>query len=199
MEHVLDSAESGAFEGTIAGDDDAVRLCLRGYRQAYGYLVKSYMRRAYFCALGLVGSHEAALDLSQDAFVRAYRALDRFQIGRPFFTWYYKILRNLCLNYLRDRKLRARPFSELGEEAVSRLSDDRDTQKIVERRELKEKVWQALNELKPAEREIILLKDFHDYAYKEIADILDIPIGTVMSRLYNARRSLKAKLERIYP
>ncbi|MDZ7316418.1 MAG: sigma-70 family RNA polymerase sigma factor [candidate division KSB1 bacterium] len=204
MEHVLEhypmeSAQASAFP-QVRDDDEAVRLCRKGYRQAYGFLVKSYMQRAYFCALGLVGSHEDALDLSQEAFVRAYRAIDRFELGRSFFGWYYKILRNLCLNYLRDKKLHARSFSEIGEVELNHLQDERQSvDTAVEQTELREKVWTALHQLKPADREIILLKDFQDYSYKEIADLLDIPIGTVMSRLFNARRNLKSKLERIYP
>lgn len=200
----MDQAERDALDSLtslkqITCDEQAIELCRRGYRQAYGFLVNNYMRRAYFCALGFVGSHEAARDLSQDAFVRAFRAIDRFEAGRPFFTWYYKILRNLCLNFIRDKKLHARNFSEVSEYQIARMSDEgMNVDTALEREEMKVKLWEALNDLKPREREIILLKDFQDYSYKEIAETLAIPIGTVMSRLFNARKSLKAKLERIY-
>lgn len=184
----------------ITSDDQAIELCRAGHRQAYGFLVNTYMQRAYYCALGFVGSHDAALDISQDAFVRAFRAMARFEPGKQFFTWYYKILRNLCLNFIRDKKNHARSFSEVSEYEIARITDERqNVDDVVERNELKVKVWAAINELRPAEREIIVLKDFQDYAYKEIAEMLEIPIGTVMSRLFNARKSLKAKLERIYP
>jgi RNA polymerase sigma-70 factor (ECF subfamily) len=206
MEYVLEQADryfardKASTLQSITSDSEAVRLCQQGNRQAYGYLVKTYMQRAYYCALGIVGSHEAALDISQDAFVRAFRAISRFEPEKQFFTWYYKILRNLCLNFVRNRKAHARSFSEINEYEIGRLSDDeQNIDENLERKELRAQVRTALNSLKPQEREIIMLKDFQDYSYKEIADILDIPIGTVMSRLYNARKALKAKLERIYP
>ena len=184
---------------TIATDAQAIALCQAGSRQAFGFLVERYKERAYYSALGIVRSHDAALDLSQDAFVRAFRAIKRFDSTKKFFTWYYQILRNLCLNFIRDKKRHARPFSQVDENEVKRLADDsQDASVLVEQNELKKALWAAMDDLKPNEREVIVLKDFQDLAYKDIADILDIPIGTVMSRLFNARKALKTKLERTY-
>lgn len=174
-----------------------IQRAQQGEKAAFGALVSKYMRRAYFTALGFVGQHEAALDLSQEAFVRAYHALHRFDPQRKFFTWYYQILRNLCFNFLRDQSKRARPFSDIGERRLSRMrSVTPDAQKISETHEIQEIVWKALHELDKHAREIILLKDFQDYSYKEIAELLHCPVGTVMSRLYTARQALKAKLMR---
>jgi RNA polymerase sigma-70 factor (ECF subfamily) len=170
-----------------------------GDNQAYGVLVQKYMKRAYFIALGLVGSHENALDLSQEAFVRAYRSLKKIDVERKFFTWLYQILRNLCFNFLRDSARHAAPFSEIGEQSLNQLIDDsQNTWREMERHELHEVMWQAINELKPNEREIIILKDFQDMSYKKIAEFLACPIGTVMSRIFNARKALKTKLEDYY-
>jgi len=172
--------------------------CQRGEKQAYGKLVNKYMKRAYYTALGLIGSPEAAMDLSQEAFIRAYRAIKRLDADKKFFTWYYRILKNLCLNYLRDRARHARPFSEVGETTLLRISDQsEDASEQLEQEEMKEMVWNAINSLKPQEREIIMLKDFQEHSYKEISELLDCPIGTVMSRLYNARQALKVKLEKV--
>ncbi len=205
MEHILNTPNSFALPKQqvnvqpITSDAQAIRLCQQGDRQAYGFLVQRYMQRAYFSALGLVGSHDAAMDLSQDAFVRAFRAIKKFDVERQFFTWYYQILRNLCLNFIRDKKRHARSFSEVNEYQIKRLSDEsQDASKAVEQAELKKVMWEAINSLKPNEREIIVLKDFQELQYKEIAEMLDIPIGTVMSRLFNARKALKAKLERTF-
>ena len=177
-------------------DMTAILQCQKGDKQAYGRLVQKYMKRAYFTALGLVGSHEGALDLSQEAFVRAYRSIRKMDVERKFFTWYYQILRNLCFNYLRDRARHARTFSEIGEEQLDRMCDEsQDLSTQMELDELKEAFWNAMSTLKPQEREIIILKDFQKMSYKEIAGALDCPIGTVMSRLYSARKALKSKLE----
>lgn len=182
---------------SVTNDAHAIELCQAGNRMAYGFLVERYKKRAYYSALGIVRSHEAALDLSQDAFVRAFRAIKGFDPTKKFFTWYYQILRNLCLNFLRDQKRHAKSFSEVAE--ISHLPDERqDASGLAEQNELKKALWEAMDDLKANEREIIVLKDFQDMAYKDIADLLDIPIGTVMSRLFNARKALKAKLERTY-
>ena len=180
-------------------DKSIITRCQRGDKQAYGILVEKYMKRAYFTALGLVGSHDSALDLSQEAFICAYRAIGKFDTGMRFFTWYYRILKNLCLNYLRDKARHARSFSEIGEQVFTTMADPSSkTSAQVEKNEIKELVWQGLNALKENEREIILLKDFQELSYKEIADVLDCPIGTVMSRLYMARQALKARLEKVF-
>lgn len=171
--------------------------CQKGDKQAYSMLVRKYMKRAYFTALGLVGSNEAALDLSQEAFVRAYGAIKKLDAERKFFTWYYQILRNLCFNYLRDRARQARLFSEIEQKQLNQIIDNsQDTIIQVEQDELKQVLWKAINLLKPQEREIIILKDFQEMSYKEIAESLACPLGTVMSRLYSARKTLKSKLKR---
>jgi RNA polymerase sigma-70 factor (ECF subfamily) len=173
-------------------------LCQGGNRKAYGVLVKRYMKRAYFTALGFIGKPEAALDLSQDAFVRAFQAIKKFDPERRFFTWYYQILRNLCLNHMRDRARRARSFSDVDENVLHRIPDrSQDTSRLAEQNETQKLVWEGLNTLRPHEKEIILLKDFQDVSYQEIAELLDCPIGTVMSRLFTARKALKAKLEKV--
>ena len=173
--------------------------CQQGDKQAYSVLVRENMKRAYFTALGLTGSHDSALDLSQDAFVRAYRSIHKFDSDRKFFTWYYQILRNLCFNHLRDRARHAQPFSEIGEYQLNSIVDSsQNTSDQVDQKEMKKLLWQAIESLKPREREIIILKDFQDMAYKEIAESLNCPIGTVMSRLSNARKTLKEKLARYF-
>jgi len=178
-------------------DDRSVIIRIKkGDTQAYNILVKRYMQRAYYTALGFVGNHDSALDLSQDAFVKAYHAIQKVDEDRNFFTYYYRILRNLCFNFIRDKKRHARAFSEIGEVQVRNFENpDSDPSDLLEKQEQKEAVWAAIQQLKPDHREIIILKEFRDYSYEEIAKLLDIPIGTVMSRLYHARKSLKSKLE----
>jgi len=176
-----------------------VLRCQSGDKHAFGELVRFYMKRAYFTALGLVGSHDSALDLSQEAFVRAYRSIRKLDADRKFFTWYYQILRNLCFNFIRNSARHAKSFSEIGDYQLQHLVDDTPNAAVIaESNEKKEIVWKAMNRLKPMDREIIILKDFQELSYKEIGEVLSCPAGTVMSRLYHARQALKSKLERYF-
>ena len=177
-------------------DQQLISLTQEGNKQAFGVLVKRYMRRAYYVALGFVGSHEDALDLSQDAFVRSYRSINRFEAGKQFFTWYYQILRNLCFNFLRRRKRSVLSFSEVPETEILRISGDSQSRpdQSYERKELHERIWKSVQNLGELEKEIIILREFQEFSYHEISEILKCPIGTVMSRLYNARKKLAQEL-----
>ncbi len=168
-----------------------------GDREAFGELVKRYMRRAYYAALGLTGSHDDALDLSQEAFVRAYRARASLDPDRPFYPWLYQIVRRLCFNLQRDRRTRRRRMEEatpwLQDQAGSRAAAS-DPARSAERSELRRRLEVAIDALPDREREVLVLKEFEGLRYREIAELLGIPIGTVMSRLYTARRNLAETL-----
>lgn len=177
-----------------AEDYEALLRCQQGDRQAYGIIVNKYMKRAYITALALVGNREDALDLSQEAFIRAYQALARFDLQQQFFTWYYRILKNVCLNHLRNHA----KFTDLtGMEKSAAADSNFDPATLVERSDLHEQLWKAIGSLGEGHREMIILKDIEDCSYKEIAARLEIPLGTVMSRLFNARKQLKDKLEKL--
>ncbi|NIR42780.1 MAG: sigma-70 family RNA polymerase sigma factor [Gemmatimonadetes bacterium] len=186
-----------ALEADRAGEErELVARAREGDRTAFGTLVTIYMRRAYYVALGLVGAHDDALDLSQDAFARAYRAHASLDPERPFYPWLYQIVRRLCFNHLRDRRTRRRRM----EEATPWLADEarataRDPAREAERAELRARLETAIDELSEREREVLVLREFQGLRYKEIAELLSIPIGTVMSRLYSARRNLAEQLE----
>jgi RNA polymerase sigma-70 factor (ECF subfamily) len=168
-----------------------------GDLEAFGDLVSRYMRRAYYAALGLVGSHDDAMDLSQEAFARAFRARTSLDPDRPFYTWLYTILRRLCFNFLRDRNTRARKLAEaagwLSDEASARAAAHNPA-RVTELAELRRSVARAIEGLPERQREVLVLQEFEGLRYREIADLLGIPIGTVMSRLYAARRHLAASL-----
>lgn len=172
---------------------DWIRQAREGDKQAFGRLVRAYMRQAYFAALGFLGSHEDALDASQEAFVRAYLAINRFQPDRPFYPWYYRILRNHCLNMQRKRSLTPRSFSEVFAGGVE-PADPPSTEEL-ERAELRKEVWAALWRLETGDRELIVARDILGTPYATLAEILEIPPGTVMSRLYYARRRLRDQLK----
>ena len=169
-----------------------------GDTAAFGELVERYMRRAYRSALGLVGSREDALDLSQEAFARAYRARRTFDPSRPFYPWYYQILRRLCFNFVRDRRSRRQTLDVetpwLVENARRRQAADRPD-RAAELGALRLRLQAAIAILPEHEREIFALRELEGLRYAEMAELLGIPIGTVMSRLYSARRRLMAILE----
>ncbi len=161
-------------------------------KEQFSLLVKSNMRRAYFAALGLVGTHDDAMELSQSAFIRAYQYFDNYDQSRNFFTWYYTILRNLCFNFIRDKKnrkvdeLRDTELFDYSSENVMEEFENKETALLIEK---------AIFTLGESDREIILLKEFENFSYKEISELLGIPIGTVMSKLFYARKKLSKKLQ----
>lgn len=183
-------------------DDEgsAIERCKNGDREAFSLIVAKYMKPAYYVALGYVGSPEDALDLSQDAFVNAFRHIRRFDSSKSFFPWFYSILKNLCMNHLSRLKRRKEDSIDAMAEKEGELRipvESVSPEKALMQKDFERKVGQALLRLRTAEREILILQHFQDFTYQEIANLLGIPIGTVMSRLYNARQALRRELERM--
>ena len=185
-----------SVNGTVA-EQLLMERARSGDREAFGELVTRHMRRAYFAALGFVGSHDDALDMSQEAFARAFRARKSLDPERPFYPWLYQILRRLCFNVHRDRRTRRARLEEatpwLVEEASRRSAAD-DPVRRVEHAELRAHLDAAIDRLPAHERETLVLREFEGLRYREIAELLGIPIGTVMSRLYSARKTLAKTL-----
>ncbi len=182
----------------LANEAVLIRRAQNGDRNAFGELVTAYMQRAYYAALSLVGNHDDALDLSQEAFARAYRARQTIDPEQPFYNWYYTILRRLCFNFVRDRRRRRERLEEhagwLVDEADARAAGD-DPARAAEATELHRQLRRAIDRLPEREREMLVLKEYQNLKYREIAALLEIPIGTVMSRLYTARRHLAELME----
>jgi RNA polymerase sigma-70 factor (ECF subfamily) len=153
------------------------------------------MKDAYFIALGLVGNREDAMDLSQEAFVRAYRHIKDVKPNRKFFPWFYQILKNLCISHLRKRRYRR--ASSLNSEdcpEVASTDDCFSPEEVASRDEIKDKVWQAIGKLDDKHREVIILRHFQNMSYDQIAEALFCNKGTVTSRLYYARKRLEELL-----
>lgn len=155
-------------------------------------LVKANMKRAYFTALGILGSHDAAMEISQEAFIKAYKHFNKFDRNKKFFTWYYRILKNLCLNTIRNEKRRQK--EDFLEYENSKLVAENVIDEY-EKNETLRKLQEVLLKLDFEDREIIVLKVFEGLSYKEIAEILNIPVGSAMSRLFYARKKLAGKLK----
>jgi len=180
-------------------EQQAIKDCQLGKTESYRYLVEKYKARAFYAALLFTGNREDALDLSQEAFFRAFKAIKSFKIDRNFYTWFYKILKNICINHYKRIKRRSVVFSDADESEGSTLylSPLATPDEIFEEHEMREALWKGLMQLKKEDREIILLKDFQEMSYKEIAEILNIPLGSVMSRLYYSKKKLAKILEDI--
>jgi len=167
-------------------------------RRAFEAIVNKHMQDAYYIALGLVGNREDALELSQEAFYRAYKHFDQLKDAKKFFPWFYQILRNLCFSHLRKRRVRrAGSLDEMdGEPPDMRMGDCFDPEMIAERNEAKDRVWKAISQLDEKHREVIVLRHFRTLSYDEMAKVLFCNRGTVTSRLYYARKRLKDILDR---
>jgi RNA polymerase sigma-70 factor (ECF subfamily) len=158
-----------------------LEIVQKGDKEAYGAIVKRYMQSAYYIALGLVHNQQDALDVSQDAFIKAFRKIKMFDTSKPFFPWFYRLLRNLCIDYLKGKhRMREIPFDD-AHILVEKKGD----------RELKEILWKGIEKLPFEQREIVILRYFRQYSYAEIAEIIEKPIGTVMSSLFYAKKKLK--------
>lgn len=178
-------------------DQQAIKDCQLGKTESYRVLVEKYKNRAFYAALLITGNREDALDLSQEAFFKAFRAIKTFELGRNFYTWFYKILKNLCINHYKRIKRRNIVFSDADESEGPSLylSSAANPAEIFEENEMRDILWKGLLQLKKEDREIIILKEFQELSYKEIAEVLTIPVGSVMSRLFYARKKLAKILE----
>lgn len=178
-------------------DGPLAAMMQQGDMKAFETLVERHRQRAFYLALGLVGDRDEAADLSQEAFVRAYRAARRFDTTKDFFTWLYVIIANLARNWHKKRQVRSTfARSEQSDQAAIDMRQQHDNPELLlESDETKAQVWGAIEQLPFKFREIIILRHFEELSYEDIADLLEIPLGSVMSRLYYARKKLKQILE----
>ncbi len=174
---------------------ELIRKCKAGDTRFYEPLVRAYEQPGLRLALGMLGNLEDARDALQNAFVKAFEALGRFDLRRPFGPWFFQILRNQCRDQLRSRKARFR-LEALDERLELKPADpETGPERLRERARAREVLWEALGRIGEEHREILILKELQGLRYGEIAVILEIPEGTVASRLYHARRALKEALE----
>ncbi len=181
-----------ALERTL--ERELIRKCREEGPRFYEPLVRAYEGPALRVATGMLGDRGTARDAVQDAFLRAWEGLDGFDADRPFAPWFFRILRNRCRDLHREERAR----EEREERAVRETAADgagRDGRRRQERREAREAVWRGLERLGDGHREVLVLKELEGFSYGEIAEVLEIPEGTVASRLYHARSALREVLE----
>ena len=166
-------------------DEIAIEKCRNGESEAFRHLVERYQKQAVSHARAILGSREDALDATQEAFIDAFRALKHFDKSRPFYPWYYVLLRNRCYKMAAQK----RETESMDETVIVAPDSVAQSEKTLE-------LEKALFSLDMQDREIVTLKYFDGLSYNELAERLQIPKGTVMSRLFHARRKLQTRLER---
>ena len=165
-------------------DEIAIERCRNGEQEAFRHLVERYQKQAVSHATVILGSREDAQDAAQEAFIDAFQALKNFDNSRPFYPWFYVVLRNRCYKIA----ARKRETDRIDEAMLVAFSAMQSEDMLA--------LENALISLDMEDREIVTLKYFDGLSYNELAERLQIPKGTVMSRLFHARRKLQAKLER---
>jgi RNA polymerase sigma-70 factor (ECF subfamily) len=183
-------------DAAFAAERDLVRRARAGDAAACEALALAHRREAYLLALQLMGNREDALDVAQDALLRFFTTLDRFRVDEPVRPWLYSIVRNRCRDLMRRGRVRkSEPLEAEPDRWRPELVDAQaDPYRDAARSELRQRVWQALGAISPEHREILVLRDYQDLSYEEIADVLRVPRGTVMSRLHRARKALAGAL-----
>lgn len=186
-------------------DKKLIDECCKGNQRAFQTLVCKYQKKLFSVAYGMVHNREDALEVLQEAFLKAHRNLDRFQGNSTFYTWIYRILVNLCIDFLRKenrhQKVEFDPnqeqrtaSSDVGWETIATQSNSHPGM-AYKNRELREQLNNAIECLSPNHKAIIILRELEGMSYEEIATTLQCSKGTVMSRLHHARLNLRAHLQ----
>jgi RNA polymerase sigma-70 factor, ECF subfamily len=179
------------------GDEaELLERARKGDSEAFGVLVERYQRRVVNVALAVVHNQDDALELAQETFVRAYENLDKFESRSSFSTWLYRIAANLAIDFWRREGRHVVLRGEDAENEMRRMPTERgDSYKAASRSELSGRLSKALEELTPEHRAVILLREVEGLSYDEISEVLQVPRGTVMSRLHYARTHLRTLLK----
>ena len=190
-------------EVTPPEDRELVRRALEGDDAAFATLVRRYERGLYNLALRMVRESEQARDLTQEIFVRVHRSLARYDPVYPFPSWIYRVGSNLCIDWIRRRKLDTVSLDAPigGDEDGPRrdvASDSPDPEAVYLHKERGQLLGEALAKLPEMHRLVLLLRHQRELSYDEIAVALDVPLGTVKARIHRAREALRRILERDY-
>ena len=178
-------------------DRNLIARTLEGDRDAFEAIVKQYQRRVYGVALRMTRRHEVADDIAQETFLRAYTKLHRFELGRPLAPWLTRIAANLSINYLTRAAKKEQPLTD--EATSSGLPaagpEVSDPQQSLLSSEFARALDEAVETLSPDQKAVFILRVHEEMRYDDIAESLDISLGTVMSRLFRARQKLKDLLK----
>ena len=181
-----------------ADDHRLITECLQGRHAAFGELVCRYQDRLFNTVFRLLGNAEDAQDVVQEAFLNAYQSLDSFKGHSEFFTWLYRIAYNTAISLKRKQRVTLSLSAGRGGETNLEPLDESELTRPgqgLERAEEERRIQAALNRLSPEHRLVLILKDMEGQKYEAMAEILQVPIGTIRSRLHRARTELRELLE----
>ncbi|MDZ7719456.1 MAG: sigma-70 family RNA polymerase sigma factor [Balneolaceae bacterium] len=191
---VRENASSSSLE-----DDKFVKRAIEGDQDAYKELMDKYQKPLYFHVLKMVRNHEQVEDLVQEAFMKAFKNLNSYNTDYAFSTWLYRITTNHTIDYLRKKKLKTTsindPVKTREGEMEIQISDDAETDRSIIRKERKEIIHNAINNLPEKYRRVIEMRHLQELSYQEIADQLDLPLGTVKAHIFRAREMLYRELK----
>lgn len=186
-------------------DDVLVKKAIGGDEQAYKELVEKYQRALYFHVLKMIKDKEQVNDLVQEAFVKAFDNLNTYSTNYAFSTWLYRIATNHTIDYLRKKKLKTLSIDEPvktrdGEMQMQLEDESAGTDRNIIRKQRQDMVQEAIEDLPPKYRKVIEMRHMEEKSYQEIADVLDLPLGTVKAHIFRARellyKALKDKREK---
>ena len=197
-------------EATLAQVDvselDLVKQCQAGQTEAFDQLVTRYRTRVFAMIYNMVHNEQDAWDLAQDSFVKAWKSIGRFRGQSSFYTWMYRMVMNVTIDWLRKKQIKgagaefddAIQLREIDPAARTAPRDEPLPHRQMERAEIRERIDNAIAQLSPEHRAVILMKETEGMQYHEIAEALGCSIGTVMSRLFYARKKLQNLLRDVY-
>jgi len=185
---------------------DLVRQCQAGQTEAFDELVTRYRTRIFAMIYNMVHNEQDAWDLAQESFVKAWRSIKRFRGRSSFYTWIYRIVMNVTIDWLRKKQIKGAgaefddsiQLKEIDPASKTVPKADPLPHTRMERSEIRARIDRAIQQLSPDHRAVILMKEIEEMQYHEIAEALDCSIGTVMSRLFYARKKLQTLLKDLY-
>src|SRR2546430_10086183 len=197
--------EATAAEADVP-DLELVRQAQAGETEAFDQLVGRYRNRVFGMIYNMVHNEQDAWDLAQDSFLKAWKSIARFRGQSSFYTWMYRIVTNVTIDWLRKKQVKgsgaefddAIQLKDIDPAARTLPKADPLPHQRMERREIRARIDEAIKQLSPEHRAVILMKETDDMQYHEIAEALGCSIGTVMSRLFYARKKLQNLLKDLY-
>jgi RNA polymerase sigma-70 factor, ECF subfamily len=197
-------------EATLAQSDvselDLVKRCQAGDTEAFDELVTRYRTRVFGMIYNMVHGEQDAWDLAQESFLKAWKSIGRFRGQSSFYTWIYRIVMNVTIDWLRKKQVKgggaefddAIQLREIDPASKTVPKTEALPHQVMERDEIRARIEKAIGQLSPEHRAVILMKEIDEMQYHEIAEALGCSIGTVMSRLFYARKKLQSLLKDVY-